>query len=78
MTNTSFGAVIGLPTRSTLVIGHDHDVGHPFADAANLVGQLPNARIEKARFLGEMRLFPDRLIAAITAILDEAQQVAPR
>lgn len=57
-------------TSPTLVIGHRHDLIHPFSDAENLVAQLPDARLVSARSPGELRLFPARLTAEITGFLD--------
>lgn len=54
----------------TLVIGHDHDAIHPFNDATNLVEQLPNAELLRARSALELRARPTRLTGEIAAFLD--------
>ena len=56
----------------TLVLAHVNDLIHPFDDAVNLVSQLPNARLERARSPVELRLFPDRLTDCIAEFVDEA------
>lgn len=58
----------------TLVIGHGRDYIHPFSDAENLVSQLPNARMVRARSPFELRTRPTRLTREITAFLDEVWQ----
>jgi pimeloyl-ACP methyl ester carboxylesterase len=55
----------------TLVIGHQRDAIHPFSDASNLVDQLPNARLVRARSIVELRLRPARLTREISAFVDE-------
>lgn len=55
----------------TLVIGHRRDYIHPFSDAENLVEQLPNARIVRARSPFELRTRPTRLTREIVGFLDE-------
>jgi pimeloyl-ACP methyl ester carboxylesterase len=57
-------------TVPTLVIGHEHDALHPFNDASNLVEQLPNAELVRARSVLELRLRPTRLTGEISAFLD--------
>jgi pimeloyl-ACP methyl ester carboxylesterase len=44
-----------------LVIGHQHDIVHPFSDAGMLVNELPNARLLQASSILELRLAPERL-----------------
>ncbi len=65
-----------------LVIGHQLDAIHPFADAAHLVRDLPDARLVRARSVTELRLAPTRLTAAIADFLDEVwagtARTAPR
>lgn len=56
----------------TLIIGHEHDLIHPFSDAENLAEQIPQARLVQARSMVELRLFPERLTREITSFLDEA------
>src|SRR3954471_15620126 len=55
----------------TLVIGHQYDIIHPFADAGMLVSELPNGRLLQANSLLELRLAPRRLTDEIAAFLDE-------
>jgi pimeloyl-ACP methyl ester carboxylesterase len=59
-----------MPTPA-LVIGHRHDLVHPFSDAGNLVDELPNARLLQADSIVEMRLTPERLTGEIAVFLDE-------
>jgi pimeloyl-ACP methyl ester carboxylesterase len=54
-----------------LVIGHRHDVLHPFSDAGMLSDELPNARLLEANSIVELRLAPERLTGEIAAFLDE-------
>ena len=44
-----------------LVIGHPRDPIHPFADAAMLADEMPNARFVEAKNILEWRLRPERL-----------------
>ena len=55
----------------TLVIGHRHDIIHPFSDAGMLADELPNGRLLQANSIVELRLAPDRLTDEIAAFLDE-------
>ena len=59
-----------------LVIGHRHDVVHPFSDAGNLVDELPDARLLQADSIVELRLAPERLTDEIAAFLDECWRPA--
>ena len=54
-----------------LVIGHRHDLVHPFSDAGNLVDELPDARLLQADSIVELRLAPERLTNEIATFLDE-------
>src|SRR5215217_7713177 len=54
-----------------LVIGHQHDIVHPFSDAGMLVDELPNARLLQASSMLELRLSPERLTGEIAEFLDE-------
>jgi len=54
-----------------LILAHRNDLLHPFDDATNLAGQLPNARLERARSPVELRLRPERLTDVIAAFLDD-------
>jgi pimeloyl-ACP methyl ester carboxylesterase len=55
----------------TLVIGHHHDVIHPFSDAGMLAEELPNGRLLEAGSILELRLAPERLTNEIAAFLDD-------
>ena len=55
----------------TLIIGHEHDLIHPFNDAENLAQQIPDARLVQARSMFELRLAPERLTGEIVRFLDE-------
>jgi pimeloyl-ACP methyl ester carboxylesterase len=55
----------------TLVLAHRNDLIHPFDDAVGLVGQMPHARLERARSPLELRLHPERLTDCITSFLDD-------
>jgi pimeloyl-ACP methyl ester carboxylesterase len=55
----------------TLIIGHEHDLIHPFSDAENLAQQIPDARLVHARSMFELRLAPERLTGEIVGFLDE-------
>ena len=54
-----------------LVIGHQHDLVHPFSDAGELAAELPSARLLQASSLLELRLTPARLTREIAAFIDE-------
>ena len=54
-----------------LVIGHHRDPVHPFSDSGMLVSELPNGRVLQARSLLELRLAPERLMAAIGGFVEE-------
>ena len=59
-------------TAPTLVIAHTRDLIHPFSDAEALVELLPEARLEPARSMLELRLAPQRLTERIALFADEA------
>lgn len=61
----------------TLVLAHGNDLIHPFSDAVNLVKQLPNARMERARSPVELRLFPERLTDSVNEFVDEVGGRSP-
>lgn len=63
-------------TMPTLVIGHRGDRLHAHRDAADLVKEMPNARLLETRWIGELRLTPDRLWPKIRAFLDEVKGAA--
>lgn len=70
-------AAIDVPT---LIVGHQHDLLHPFQDADHLARQLPAARLVQARSFAEMRLRPARLVGVVAdflAELDDRRPVAP-
>ena len=54
-----------------LVIGHLHDIVHPFSDAGMLVNELPNGRLLQATSILELRLSPERLTGEIAEFLDD-------
>jgi pimeloyl-ACP methyl ester carboxylesterase len=54
-----------------LVIGHRHDIVHPFSDAGMLVDELPNGRLLQASSILELRLAPERLTREIAEFIDE-------
>ena len=54
-----------------LVIGHQHDMVHPFSDAGMLAEEMPNARLVRARSILELRLAPERLTNEIAEFIDE-------
>jgi pimeloyl-ACP methyl ester carboxylesterase len=54
-----------------LVIGHQHDIVHPFSDAGMLAAELPNGRLLQASSILELRLAPERLTNEIAAFIDE-------
>ncbi|HEX7444515.1 MAG TPA: hypothetical protein VF320_11545, partial [Acidimicrobiales bacterium] len=59
-------------TAPTLVIAHTRDLIHPFSDAEALVDLLPEARLEPARSMLELRVRPERLTEQIGRFADEA------
>ena len=52
-----------------LVIAHRRDLSHHIADAYDLVGELPNARLIKAKSIIELRARPERLTEEILRFL---------
>jgi pimeloyl-ACP methyl ester carboxylesterase len=54
-----------------LVIGHRHDIIHPFSDSGMLADELPNGRLLQANSFLELRLAPERLTNEIAAFLDD-------
>lgn len=54
-----------------LVIGHKWDPIHPFADAAELAGDLVNSTFVEARNVFELRLMPKRLTKEIVDFVEE-------
>lgn len=60
-----------------LVIGHGHDVVHPFSDADMLVAELPNGRLVRAGSILELRLAPERLTGEIGDFIDECWRPRP-
>src|ERR671916_1647143 len=60
-----------------LVIGHQHDIVHPFSDAGMLAEELPNARLLRASSILELRLAPERLTGEIAEFVDECWRPRP-
>ena len=54
-----------------LVIGHRHDIIHPFSDSGMLADELPNGWLLQANSFLELRLAPERLTNEIAAFLDD-------
>jgi pimeloyl-ACP methyl ester carboxylesterase len=54
-----------------LVVGHRRDPIHPWADAALLAEEMPNARFVEARSILEWRLYPERLTREAVSFLEE-------
>ena len=57
-----------LSTRA-LVIGHRHDIVHPFSDAGMLADELPEGRLLEASSILELRVAPDRLTDEIATFV---------
>jgi pimeloyl-ACP methyl ester carboxylesterase len=57
-----------LSTRA-LVIGHRHDMVHPFSDAGMLADELPEARLLQASSILELRVAPERLTDEIATFI---------
>jgi pimeloyl-ACP methyl ester carboxylesterase len=55
----------------TLVIAHQRDYSHAISDAYDLVGELPNARLVRAKSIVELRARPERLTEEIAGFLGE-------
>ncbi len=60
----------------TLVIGHRGDRLHAHRDAAELAKELPNARLLETRWIGELRVTPERLWPHIRVFLNEVSAMA--
>jgi pimeloyl-ACP methyl ester carboxylesterase len=60
-----------------LVIGHQHDIVHPFSDAGMLAEELPNGRLLQASSILELRLAPERLTNEIAEFMDECWRPQP-
>jgi pimeloyl-ACP methyl ester carboxylesterase len=58
-------------TAPALVIGHQHDIVHPFSDAGMLAEELPNGRLLQASSILELRLAPERLTDEIATFIAE-------
>jgi pimeloyl-ACP methyl ester carboxylesterase len=63
-------------TMPTLVIGHRGDRLHAHRDAAELAKEMPNARLLETRWIGELRVTPERLWPKIRVFLNEVSAVA--
>jgi pimeloyl-ACP methyl ester carboxylesterase len=59
-------------TAPALVIGHRHDIVHPFSDAGMLADELPDARLLQASSIVELRVAPERLTGEIAGFIDES------
>jgi pimeloyl-ACP methyl ester carboxylesterase len=55
----------------TLVIAHQRDYSHAISDAYDLVGELRNARLVRAKSIVELRARPERLTEEILRFLGE-------
>src|SRR3954454_13580383 len=58
-------------TAPTLVIGHQHDIVHPFSDADMLVAELPQARLLQASSILELRIAPERRTGEFAGFIEE-------
>ena len=58
-------------TPPALVIGHEHDLVHPFSDAGMLADELPNAELVQASSILELRVAPERLTEEIATFVAE-------
>jgi pimeloyl-ACP methyl ester carboxylesterase len=58
-------------TAPALVIGHQHDIVHPFSDAGMLAEELPNGHLLQASSILELRLAPERLTDEIATFIAE-------
>ncbi|MGB0872500.1 MAG: alpha/beta fold hydrolase [Solirubrobacterales bacterium] len=54
-----------------LIIGHKFDPVHPYDDAVELAGDMPNATFIEARSIAELRLMPKRLTNSIIEHVDQ-------
>jgi pimeloyl-ACP methyl ester carboxylesterase len=52
-----------------LVIGHRHDIVHPFSDAGMLADELPDVQLLQASSIVELRLAPARLTDEIATFI---------
>jgi pimeloyl-ACP methyl ester carboxylesterase len=59
-----------LSTRA-LVIGHRHDMVHPFSDAGMLADELPEGRLLQASSILELRIAPERLTNEIATFITD-------
>jgi pimeloyl-ACP methyl ester carboxylesterase len=55
-----------------LILGHEHDLLHPFSDAEVLHRELPNSELVQAGSFFELRFPPNRLSAVVADFLDRA------
>jgi pimeloyl-ACP methyl ester carboxylesterase len=65
-------------TAPALVVGHPRDPIHPFADAAMLAEELPNAEFVQARSILEWRTSPERLDHAAIRFAQRCWQPSSR
>jgi pimeloyl-ACP methyl ester carboxylesterase len=61
----------------SLVLGHSRDPVHPFSDAGALIDELPNARMVRASWIGELRVSPKRLTNEIASFVDGVWEKKP-
>ncbi|HEU5471647.1 MAG TPA: alpha/beta hydrolase [Actinophytocola sp.] len=61
-------------TAPALVIAHRRDFSHHIGDAYDLVEELPNARLIKAKSIVELRATPERLTEEIVRFLAECRE----
>jgi hypothetical protein len=59
------------------VIGHQHDIVHPFSDAGMLAEELPNGQLLEASSIIELRVAPERLTGEIADFLEECWRPRP-
>ncbi len=57
-------------TQPTLVIGHRYDPIHPYDDAKDLAGLLPDARLLDANSIAELRMTPARITGEVIDFVD--------
>jgi pimeloyl-ACP methyl ester carboxylesterase len=70
------GADRRLITAPALVIAHRRDYSHAISDAYDLVNELPNARLVRAKSIVELRARPERLTDEIVQFLSTCWQTA--
>jgi pimeloyl-ACP methyl ester carboxylesterase len=58
-------------SQPALVIGHRHDPIHPYNDAKDLAGLMPDAKLIDANSIAELRLTPARLTGEVTDFVED-------